>query len=506
MSEAKTIKLFETLRQWRNDTAIKQGKKPYMVFNNETLQLTAQELPKTLQELENIKGWGDKKIQKYAKEVLLLVNNPDKAQTKSSEQIFSVKQFLELVNKTLFQHIGAVKVQGEIMQVNKRGNYAFFQLKDPTDNSDYLVECFVGWRNYDELQHLLEHGFEVVVLGFSKIYKTGRFRLEVEKIDPVGEGALKKAFEILKKKLKDLGYFDKDRKLLLPEIIQNIGIITSETGAVINDFQKNLGNYGFRIYLRDALVEGDRAEESIISAINWFNKNSPDLDVLVLMRGGGSLESLKAFNSEKLAEAIVTSRLPIITGIGHEKDITIADFVSDKSFSTPTAVSIFIRTQRKELVAGVESYYDELIDIMNKKIRHRKEYLKYMYERLSGGVKNVFNAYKFLEQAYLRSLYQYGTTIDKWKHRLNMAEQNVLSRFENQYMAGQKKLEVLQTALLSLNPETVLKRGYSITYKLSTRSNLVDKVIKNKKEVKKGDTLLTKLYRGKIISRVEKTE
>ncbi|MDA2922021.1 exodeoxyribonuclease VII large subunit [Patescibacteria group bacterium AH-259-L07] len=500
MSDTKTTKLYETLRQWRNDMAIKQGKKPYMVFNNETLKLTALALPQTRDDLKDVKGWGAKKINDYADEILALVNSPDAVQTQSSDQTLSVKQFLELVNKTLFQHVSAVKVRGEITEVSKRESYAFFQLKDSNNDNDYGVECFVSWRNYDELNHLLEDGFEVVILGFSKVYKTGRFHLEVERIDPIGEGVLKKVFELLKKKLAEKGYFDLKRKRPVPEIIQSIGLITSEAGAAINDFYKNLGTYGFYLYLRDVLVEGDRAEESIISAINWFNKHRPDLDVLVLMRGGGSLESLKAFNSEGVADAIIMSRLPIITGIGHEKDITIADFTADKSFSTPTAVSVFIRTQREELISSIESYYDKLIDIMNEKFRHKKEHLKYMYERLSNGAQNVFNAYRFLEQAFLRCLYQYGTTIDKWTHRLHMAEQYGLSRFENQYRAGQKKLEVLEAALISLNPEAVLKRGYSITYDSD------DTIIKEGKNIKIGDMLLTKLYRGKIKSSVKKIE
>ncbi|MDA2936431.1 exodeoxyribonuclease VII large subunit [Patescibacteria group bacterium AH-259-L05] len=500
MSEIKTTKLFETLRQWRNDMAIKEGKKPYMVFNNETLKLTALALPQTKDDLQSIKGWGEKKIKRYGDEILVLVNNPDAMPTQSSDQTLSVQQFLELVNKTLFQHVSAVKVRGEITEVSKRERYAFFQLKDSSNDNDYLVECFVSWRNYDELNHLLEDGFEVVVLGFSKVYKTGRFRLEVEKIDPVGEGALKKAFELLKKKLAAKGYFDLKRKRPVPEIVQSIGLITSEASAAINDFRKNLGNYGFHLYLRDVLVEGDRAEESIISAIEWINKHRPDLDVLVLMRGGGSLESLKAFNSEGVADAMITSRLPIITGIGHEKDITIADFIADKSFSTPTAVSVFIRTQREELIASIESYYNELIDIMNEKFRYKKEHLKYMYERLSGGVQHVFNAYRLLEQAFLRSLYQYSTTIDTWTHRLHMAEQYGLNGFERQLRLGQEKINALHSVLTTLNPEAILKRGYSITYDSDKNT------IKDVKQVKHYQKLLTKLYRGEIISRVEKTK
>lgn len=499
MSDTNTTKLFETLRQWRNDTAIKQGKKPYMVFNNETLKLTALALPQTKDGLKDIKGWGEKKIKQYGDEILALVNSSDTMPTQSSDQIFSVKQFLELVNKTLFQYVSTVKVRGEITQVSKRENYAFFQLKDSSNNNDYGVECFVGWRNYDELNHLLEDGFEVVVFGFAKVYKTGRFRLEAERIDPVGEGALKKVFELLKKKLAEKGYFDVERKRPLPEIIQTIGLITSETGAVINDFRKNLGSYGFHLYLRDVLVEGGRAEESIISAINWFNKHRPDLDVLVLMRGGGSLESLKAFNSERVADAIVTSRLPIITGIGHEKDITIADFTADKSFSTPTAVSVFIRIQREEIISSIEAYRDELIDIMHEIIRDRKEYLKHIYDRLSSGVQNVFNAFKLIEHGFLKVLYQHGATIKEWSHRLNMAVQKGLNVFENQYRAGQKRLEVLEAAITSLDPEAILERGFSITYDKN------NKVVKNTLGLKKQDTLLTKLYRGKITSRVEKT-
>lgn len=499
MSDTNTTKLFETLRQWRNDTAIKQGRKPYMVLNNDTLQLTAQALPRTEEALIDIKGWGEKKIKQYGEEILTLINHPDKARAETStENILSVTEFLGLINKTMIQQVGSVKVQGEISEVGGRQGYAFFQLKD-SSGMESLVECFVGWQKYELVKHLLEDGFEVVITGLPSIYpKNGRFRLLVENIEPIGEGALKKAFEALKKKLANKGYFDEERKRPIPEFIRKIGLITSETGAAINDFQKNLGKYGFYINFKDVFVEGDNAEQSIVSAIEWLNKNKPNLDILVLIRGGGSMENLKAFNSEKVADAIVLSRLPIITGIGHEKDETIAGHVSDKNFSTPTAAAVFIKIQRQELISKTESYFDEIIYLINEMFKNKKHELRYTSENLSRAFNRVLDKYRIIEQNFLKIVYKYETVLKNRLYNLDMLTRKAINILEKQHDLIRKRLEVANVALVSLNPESILKRGYSITYK--NNGNL----IKDSEQVEKGDKIVTRLYKGRIISKIDK--
>ncbi|HPP67360.1 MAG TPA: exodeoxyribonuclease VII large subunit, partial [bacterium] len=298
------------------------------------------------------------------------------------KQYLSVTEFLDTVNLNLSKI--QCRVLGEISDINARDRYGFFTLKESDPISETaVVECFIGWKSFETYKHLLQDGMQVIISGFPGIYKkSGRFRIEVFKIEPFGEGALKQAFEALKKKLEEKGYFAPEHKKPVPDIIQKIGLITSFSGAAIKDFLKNLGHYGFEIYHLDVFVEGDYAEDTIISAIKWFNRKMPGIDVIVLIRGGGSLESLKAFNSEGIADAIFDSRLPVITGIGHEKDISIADFVADKSFSTPTAVASFIRTQREQLIMRLNLIGEQIVSQSGKIIEDFSDTIQSYQEKL----------------------------------------------------------------------------------------------------------------------------
>ncbi len=363
---------------------------------------------------------------------------------------------------------------------------------------------------------------EIVVSTIPSLYKNGRFSLTVNNIEPFGEGALKKAFEALKKKLAARGYFNESRKRPLPAFIQTIGLMTSETGDAIHDFRKNLGEYGFKIYLFDIRVEGDYAEESISSAIKWFNKNKPEIDVLVLIRGGGDLENLKAFNSESVAEAIVLSRLPIITGIGHEKDETIADCVADRSFSTPTAAAVFIKTQRENLIAQVEKHADNLVLMIEEILVVKKDYISDMAEDLKVvfagvleryrfilsqsaekmyvGLSRIFRGFKILEQNFLRLFYRYETAIRQRLHDLEIIFQKCFNLVEKKFNLAEIRLKTAEVALLSLNPEAVLKRGFSIVYKTDK------KIIKESRDVKVGEKIFIKPHKGEIASLVEEVK
>jgi len=486
----------------------------------EVLEKTAEVLPKTKDDLANIKGWGKRKIEKYGDEILVIIGG-EKEIASSNNRIFSVQEFISFINSQ-FSSLGTIKVRGEITEVNLHPNgYCFFTIKD-SQTEEHSVSCYISRWKLGSFDHLLEVGMEVVVSVIPSLYKNGRFSLMVKSIEPFGEGALKKAFEALKKKLDAKGYFDESRKRSLPDFIQTIGIMTSETGDAIHDFRKNLGEYGFKIELLDVRVEGDYAEESICSAIKWFNKNKPEIGILVLIRGGGDLENLKAFNSENVAEAIVLSRLPVITGIGHEKDKTIADYVADKNFSTPTATAVFIRTQRENLIAQLEKHSDNLVSITKKIIIAKKDYIldkvenlkitfdrvlehyRFMLlktaEKMSGGLNRIFRGFKILEENFIRLFYCYETTAWQQFHELEIIFQKCFNSVEKKFNLEEVRLKTAEAALSSLNPEAVLKRGFSIVYKAD------EKVIKESREVKVGDKIFIKPYKGEITSLVEEVK
>ena len=414
--------------------------------------------------------------------------------------IYSVQECVFLINEAI-SRLGRVKVRGEISSLGKsKGTMAFFDLKDAS-GEEYVIQCSLfGW-NFSKYKHLLEDGMEVVATGRPKVYeKRGTLSLVIDSLEPSGEGAWRKAFEALKKKLAAKGYFDEARKRSIPQFIQKIGLITSEDGQAIHDFQKNLGNYGFHVYLRAVWVEGDKAEQSIIKAFRWFNKNRPDMDILVLIRGGGGFENLKVFHSEAVADEIVSSRIPVITGIGHEKDESIADYVADKRLSTPTAVAAELTRQREDLIRNVDALWED--------IKMRTESI-FEEQRIA-----VQNALKELPVQIERVLAQQRFAIAQSAEKLHRGFGKVFEGFGNlrqrlvrlHYLYERElynsfaKVEKVISSLSSLNPENVLQRGYSVVY---TKDK---KVLKDVAQVKVGESVGVRVYKGKFTSRIEEIE
>jgi exodeoxyribonuclease VII large subunit len=511
--------IVERLKQKRRELAQKEGKALYKIFSNTVLKNLALNLPKTKNDLSKIQGLEKDKIEKYGQEILNTINQAIFVlENKTIEKIFSVQEFLEYINY-IFTAIGLVKIQGEITEVNHHSNgYCFFTIKD-SQTKEHSINCYINkWTNY-YLKHLLEVGMNVIVSAQPSLYKNSRFSIIVKNIEPYGEGTLKKAFEALKQELEAQGYFDKNRKKSIPAIIQKIGLITSESGAAIKDFMSNLGQYGFEIYFLDVRVEGNYAEESIIRAIRWFNKSSFNLDVLVLIRGGGSLEELKVFNSKKIAEAIILSKLPILTGIGHERDQTIADYCADYSFSTPSLVAAFIKNQREELIINIENYQNQLITNINTLINVQKENLKNitynlishfsiiiekykiifyrLNKELYNSLNRIFKEFNILKQKFLMLIYKYEKFISNQLYALDKITQNCFHILRKKLDIYQHQLDTIEQTLIALNPKSILKRGYSIVYKKN------DSIIKTIQQIKEGEEIFIKLYRGKIVSQVK---
>lgn len=519
----------QKLKTWRRDAANLEGIEAFRVFANKVLENIAELKPSNKEELMAMKGIRDRKFAKYGEKILAIINEYDRDGGDQEEtgpvlvkpdKILSVQDLIFLVNSHL-STLGSLKVKGEITEVNSYPGFCFFTIKD-TKTSNHTVNCFIGRVGLTRFNYLLEAGMEMVVTVVPGLYKSGRFNLTVSHIEPYGEGALRKAFEALKKKLEAKGYFDPSRKRPIPEFVRKIGLVTSESGAAIRDFRTNLGNYGFKIYLKDVRVEGDQAEISIISAINWLNKYMPELDVIVLLRGGGNLENFKAFNSEAIADTIVTSRLPIIAGIGHERDDTIADFVADQRCSTPTGAAVFIRTRHEGLINQVEDRFRNLVSAMeyivdgqNRIIAGQAADLRTAFtafisrykltvtriaSQMQAGFSRIFDSFRTLKQDFVRTLHQYESSIRDQAHELDIIIQQSLHLIERKFSIDSNRLNIAQTVLASLNPEAVLRRGYSIAYSAD------DKVLKDSKNIAPGDIMNVKLYQGKVCSVVDKVE
>lgn len=426
-------------------------------------------------------------------------NRPEDLQLETDSEgnvIYSVAQCIGQINEAVGR-LGVVQVRGEISALSlSRGTMAFFDLKDAS-GKEYVIQCSIfGW-NFSKYKHLLEDGLEVVVHGRLKVYeKRGTLSLIADSIEPSGEGAWRKAFEELKKRLGEKGYFDESRKRQLPLYIQKIGLITSEDGQALHDFRMNLGNYGFSVLLYPVWVEGDKAEASIVKAFQWFNKAKPDLDVLVLIRGGGGFENLKVFNSEKIADAIVSSRIPVLTGIGHERNESIADYVADKQLSTPTAVAAFLRTRREDLMRTVDMLWDGLQEGMQDVLERQRLLVNSQARELEFATSRVLQQYRYAVGHQAERLHRgFGKVFEGFA---NLKQRLVRARYayERQLYAHIASVERAQSLLASLNPENVLQRGYSIT------QNARGEIVRSTEQIQESEEVSVRLQRGKFSSRV----
>lgn len=253
----------------------------------------------------------------------------------SANDILTVGEYLDRLNSVLKNQ--SAKIVGEVTEV-KTGpsGHVYFSLKD--EKVAALVPCVIWGSKYRAYGVELHEGLKIYASGLPNIYAPyGKFTFVADVLELAGEGALKAAYEKLRKKLESEGLFSPDRKRAIPQFPHRIGVITSRSGAVIHDFSVNLGKHGFQIIFVDSKVEGQEATDDLLSAVKFLATKS--VDVLVVMRGGGSLESFQAFNNESLVRALSDFPAPVITGIGHEKDAPLSSLVSDVNVSTPTAVA-----------------------------------------------------------------------------------------------------------------------------------------------------------------------
>ncbi len=261
----------------------------------------------------------------------------------------TVSQFIEVCNQSLDYAFADVVVEGEVasFKVNQ-GKWVFFDLKE----GDASVNCFMV---ISQLKTALTDGMKVRVKATPKLTRWGKFSLTVKQVMPVGEGSIKKSFELLKKKLTAEGLFDPTRKRPIPQGLSKIGVISSTGAAGYIDFLKILDNRwgGMEIQTINTQVQGMIAPEQIVRALEHFNERA-EVEAIVIVRGGGSADDLSAFNDEGLARAIAASRIPVMTGIGHEVDESLADLAADVRASTPSNAAERLSPDRREVIRRVE--------------------------------------------------------------------------------------------------------------------------------------------------------
>ncbi len=390
--------------------------------------------------------------------------------------ILTVTQLTIQIKDLLERNFPDLWVEGEISNLSTpQSGHAYFTLKD--EHSQIRAVLFRSSQRF--LKFTLQHGMQVICRGRVSVYEQrGEYQFIIDYIEPKGVGALQMAFEQLKAKLEKEGLFDLDHKKPLPLLPQRIGIITSPTGAAIRDILRVIKRRHPRmqILIYPVPVQGPEAAPAVVEAIVYFNRER-NVDVMIVGRGGGSLEDLWAFNEETVARAIFASKIPVISAVGHETDYTISDFVADLRAPTPSAAAEMV-------VKSEESFREFIGSLESVLIRSIRRQIDLTRASLRESSRMLGDPRRLLEQ--------YTQRVDELIGRLATGLGHHVRR-------DRALLTALTAGLDHLNPLSILSRGYSITKKLPAGI-----ILKDPSEVQTGDLLSTRLYRGEVVSRVEK--
>jgi len=348
--------------------------------------------------------------------------------------------------------------------------HCYFTLKDESSQINATLWSF----RYNYLNFKPQDGDKVLIKGKVTLYEPrGTYQLDVTDMQKTGLGELQAAFEKLKDKLAEEGLFDSDRKRELPEFPERVGIVTSETGAVIEDF-KNVTRKRFpiaKIFLFSAQVQGAGSVDSVCRAIRQANKSEYNLDVLVVARGGGSLEDLWTFNEEKVAREVFNSKIPVVSAVGHEVDFTICDFVADLRAPTPSAAAEMIFRDKNELLERINQidYYIKI-------------FVKDRIESLYDSLENIEKSYLFNKPLDL---------MNEYKMRTDDIQKD-LTKFTKEKLLKLKDSLINKAQLLkSISPEQTLKRGF--TYVLKD-----GKIVSRKAKVRKDEKMTVRFFDGDV--------
>ena len=377
---------------------------------------------------------------------------------KTSEyEVFTIAQYIELLN--VFFKSQSARIIGEISELKHAASgHVYFSVKDKENPGS--LDAIMWARNYQLCGIALEVGMEVILNGHPNVYpNNGRLSFVADTVELVGEGALKKAYDDLRKKLETEGVFAVARKRALPEYPQRIGVITSLKGAVIHDFENNLGKFGFKVNVIDARVEGAQAAPSLLAAIHAMREMVEDegsrgtgIEALVIIRGGGSLESLQAFNNEALVREVMNFPVPVIAGIGHDQDVPLMALAADYMTSTPTAAAHVLGRSWEEA--------------------------RVKFQQFSGILTRVEQEIKRIRADLTMTL---SSVLDHAARRIEGAKERLLSA---------EKFITLS------DPRRQLKLGYSIARRH-------DKILRSSKGIKIGDALSVEFSDGTVGSKVD---
>lgn len=440
--------------------------------------------------------------------------------TEPIREVYTVSDLNREARELLEQNFPLVWVEGEISNLARPSSgHIYFSLKDEAAQ----VRCAMFKMRNRLLNFQPENGQQVLARVRVSLYETrGEFQLIVEHMEETGDGALRRRFELLKHQLFEEGLFDEDHKQDLPLLPTRLGVITSPSGAAIRDILSVLKRRfpGIPVLIYPVPVQGDEAPPAIVEAIHTASKRQ-DCDLLILARGGGSLEDLWAFNEESVARAIYECPIPIVTGIGHEIDFTIADFVADFRAPTPSAAAEYVSPDRAEWLDTIQTWQKRLSLVVHGYLQKQNQALNWYTKRLVHPGQRLREHAQRLDELEQRLSMAHnsglrhrharlativarlqGSSPENRLHvfqlrleKLNHANRQIITRLLEQ---NRQKLNHLGRALDAISPLATLGRGYA----LAQTSD--GEIIRNAAEVKVNDLITTRLAKGSLDCRVEK--
>ncbi len=436
-------------------------------------------------------------------------------------KVYSVEELTKEIQDLLEERFDFVWVEGEISNFSApvSGHY-YMVLKD--ERAQIRAVMFRLQNRY--LRFIPEDGMKVIVQGRIGVYPPrGEYQIILDYLEPMGVGALALALEQLKKKLAAQGLFDEKIKRPLPFLPQRVAVITSPTGAAIRDFLKIIHRRfaNIEITIVPVRVQGDEATADMVKALDLVNRDL-DVDLIVLTRGGGSLEDLWPFNQEDLALAIRRSRLPVVSAVGHEIDLTISDLAADLRAPTPSAAAEMLVAEKETLINRVNEVRDRLIRGIGLNLKNHTQRLEFLGRGLKDPRKRLAETWLRLDEIHARLVRVMDLTLRELQQRLGTERRSLIIHsplgiisamrqrlafqatsldraIKAQLAHKQTALSLLEKGIQDLSPLSVLRRGYSITRKLPEKNVLRDTL-----SVKKGDQVQVILSQGELGCRVEK--
>lgn len=397
----------------------------------------------------------------------MINSTPINSSKPNEAKVFSVKEINRLVRELLEQSFPSFWISGEISNfISASSGHWYFSLKD----DEAQVRCTMFKNKNMAADWTPKNGEKIEAKCFIGLYEArGEYQLNVDLIRHAGAGLLSEAFNQLKERLLKEGLFETSRKKLIPQFPKSIGVISSPTGAAIEDILTTLKRRSphIPVFIYPSLVQGKEAPVAIVKAIETANIRM-ECDVLILARGGGSIEDLWAFNEEIVARAIVASKIPTITGVGHETDTTIADFVSDLRAPTPTGAAELVTSHTVELVKTIQVYKNQLNKVM------------------AGAIRELMQKIDYLEKRLISPQQQ----IQRQKEQIHQYIQRINQSMKNAMILYRLKIDKLKLNFDHLNPHAVLSRGYSII------TNVDGQIVNNVNQLKLDDKIRIQLNHG----------